>query len=67
MYAGHDNGELLQFAIGDPLTRTSTSVRATDEEAEIWKGSLLAAMQAGEQEPGETDWVAFLVDVVERD
>jgi hypothetical protein len=41
--------------------------RATGEEAERWGGSSLAAMQAGEQEPGETDWVAFLVDVVERD
>ena len=37
--------------------------RATDVEAEQWKQSLLAAMQAGEQEPGDTDWVAFLVAV----
>jgi hypothetical protein len=36
---------------------------ATGEEAEIWKSSLLLAIQADEQEPGDTAWVAFLVDV----
>jgi hypothetical protein len=37
--------------------------RATDKEAETWKSSLLAAMRAGEQEPGEMDWLVFLIAV----
>jgi hypothetical protein len=37
--------------------------RATGEEAKIWKSSLLTAVQAGEQEPGDMDWLVFLVAI----
>ena len=37
--------------------------RSTNEEIERWKQSLLSAIQAGEQEPDEQDWVIFLVPI----
>lgn len=56
---------------GQPLwdgDRANINVRrATNEETEIWRGSLLKAMKAGEQEPGDTDWLVFLTAVREID
>jgi hypothetical protein len=66
-YLGDDLLTLEDAASGRPLwdgnSKNLQVRRATDEEAERWKHSLLAAMQSGEQEPGDMDWVAFLVPV----
>jgi hypothetical protein len=50
-YLGAD---LQAFALWDGDWKNIHVRQATGEEAEIWKSSLLRAIEAGEQEPDET-------------
>jgi hypothetical protein len=39
--------------------------QATADEAAAWNASLEAAMNSGEHDPGDMDWVCFLVSVID--
>jgi len=66
MYLGQDL-RIMEDGTGQPLWDGDDAKihvrKATSDEAEAWKHSLRAAVEAGEREASDASWVSFLVAV----